>query len=1137
MSGQIKKRVISCLLALVAVIAFLPISALSSAAAEPEVTEVSTWSELLNAVNANKTHIKLMNPIEDITPDDELPTKHRLVFDGGVDYVLDLNGYNLEVINHINEFYTGEFSMIEVSNSSKLEIRDGSLVFDNYYTRSNRKAKGVVAVKDDSTLVATHVDMRNKYTGTVVYASGNASVTLDGGEYIVMNGFAIYLENSASLTLDGDVYVHTLMGDGAFTAYVDGYGALYSESNGELVINNAFLKSGVQVSHSQIGAFSTSTHEITVNGKVLTEDIFVGTNAEAKQQNKEYYWYSWTGCSLMQTDNSSFSNPIRIISYEKKYPISVEDGYATVGGVRVSEASYGEEVTIVADAPEQGMEFVRWGTSGVSLSDHYTASTTFIMPPAPVTLAAYYGKETVKSVSVTVGDIVIGKSVNDTEITLADGVILQSFEWREESVLKADHAVFRANKSYTVKLLVYPPEENKFGDTVSATVNGKNATVSANSQYAYIEYTFEPTPSAGFEIVYDTDASQLGVGGKIVLNTSLMASQSASFKTALDADKVTYQWYRNGEAIEGATEAVYGFTAEDATCVFYVAVTANGKTNYGHNITCYSDLYQVYLSAGDIVAGGKAPHMTSATPGVSIDAESLTIYEILGSNSYGDPKKIGNAILIPGKSYILVGKIIEQEGVEIANDANVYVNGVLMNDKLDAGRFFYNFTVPKADYPVYYKANGEIGIGVTLTVDIEKMCEESGTFKNAYDKANPTYQTVFYQWYKNGEAIKNATTSSYTVKTADKDSLIHCQVTLVDGKYGVGEQYAISNVITVINATMPLPKNGDTRILSGIYADGVVMSNIMWWPKETDTVMQGDAKYVEGTVYEYLISFEAKDTFLLDFTGDMTVVYVNGTMITPAGSGNGAARYTGEVTAIHQHIYSDTVWDHDEYAHWQPCIIAGCPAPSEEWMMYTDHTGGTATCQTKGECAICGAEYLADHDFSVPDYKYVDDMKCANFCENCDVWGDWSYHEGGVSDCKNRSVCEICHHEYGKLGEHSFGEWFEEIPASADANGIRAHKDCSVCLKHFDADGNEIADLTIARLEGGSNAPSAPDSSSDGNTADTDDGTEEKGGLSGGAIAGIVIGSVAVGGVGIFALAWFVIKKKSFAELLAVFKK
>ena len=48
---------------------------------------------------------------------------------------------------------------------------------------------------------------------------------------------------------------------------------------------------------------------------------------------------------------------------------------------------------------------------------------------------------------------------------------------------------------------------------------------------------------------------------------------------------------------------------------------------------------------------------------------------------------------------------------------------------------------------------------------------------------------------------------------------------------------------------------------------------------------------------------------------------------------------------------------------------------------------------------------------------------------------------------------------------------------------------------------------------------------------------EEKTGLSGGAIAGIAVGSVAVAGSGGFSLFWFVIKKKKFADLIALFKK
>ena len=44
-------------------------------------------------------------------------------------------------------------------------------------------------------------------------------------------------------------------------------------------------------------------------------------------------------------------------------------------------------------------------------------------------------------------------------------------------------------------------------------------------------------------------------------------------------------------------------------------------------------------------------------------------------------------------------------------------------------------------------------------------------------------------------------------------------------------------------------------------------------------------------------------------------------------------------------------------------------------------------------------------------------------------------------------------------------------------------------------------------------------------------------GLSGGQVAGIVIGSVAVAGIGGFAIFWFAVKKKTFADLGAILKK
>ena len=56
-------------------------------------------------------------------------------------------------------------------------------------------------------------------------------------------------------------------------------------------------------------------------------------------------------------------------------------------------------------------------------------------------------------------------------------------------------------------------------------------------------------------------------------------------------------------------------------------------------------------------------------------------------------------------------------------------------------------------------------------------------------------------------------------------------------------------------------------------------------------------------------------------------------------------------------------------------------------------------------------------------------------------------------------------------------------------------------------------------------------------TAVYEDAPVAKKGLSGGAIAGIVIGSVLLAGIGGFAIYWFAISKKTFADLGVALKK
>ena len=105
--------------------------------------------------------------------------------------------------------------------------------------------------------------------------------------------------------------------------------------------------------------------------------------------------------------------------------------------------------------------------------------------------------------------------------------------------------------------------------------------------------------------------------------------------------------------------------------------------------------------------------------------------------------------------------------------------------------------------------------------------------------------------------------------------------------------------------------------------------------------------------------------------------------------------------------------------------------------------------------------------------------------------------------------------------QHKFTNLIAEVSATCEKEGVKAHKDCEICHKHFDADGNEITDLTIAKLTICEGEPGEESANN---------------GLSDGAIAGITLSCVAVAEIGGFSIFWFAIRKKSFSDLIAAIK-
>lgn len=271
----------------------------------------------------------------------------------------------------------------------------------------------------------------------------------------------------------------------------------------------------------------------------------------------------------------------------------------------------------------------------------------------------------------------------------------------------------------------------------------------------------------------------------------------------------------------------------------------------------------------------------------------------------------------------------------------------------------------------------------------------------------------------------------------------------------------------------------------------------------------------------------------------------------------------------------------------------------------THNDGSEANCSVTGiypheHCSLCNKNFYSDGVTEMTDI-----VKPKNDNHDWNAWAsnldgthtrtckrDSGHKEngtcsGGTATCTKKAVCDFCRTTYGDTVPHDFDTLIPEVPATTEEFGVKEHKDCKVCGKHFDKDGNEITELRIAKIgthnvvingeskfyaHGESVTVTAEDKEGkvfkgwqdeSGKIVSTDksytfnvsgektltavygDKTSgggeitppaKKDGLSGGQIAGIVIGSVAVAGIGGFAIFWFAVKKKSFADLIAAIK-
>lgn len=264
------------------------------------------------------------------------------------------------------------------------------------------------------------------------------------------------------------------------------------------------------------------------------------------------------------------------------------------------------------------------------------------------------------------------------------------------------------------------------------------------------------------------------------------------------------------------------------------------------------------------------------------------------------------------------------------------------------------------------------------------------------------------------------------------------------------------------------------------------------------------------------------------------------------------------------HSANGEAWQSDSTRHWHDC---SCGAEIDVAPHTPDRSEATETDPVK--CTECG--YIITpalgHVTHTPGEEWLsDDTNHWHKCTGCNeklgvaahTYGAWTVTvqpQAGVAGEKER-ICSVCgYKQVGSIsatgepaqvpvtvmGGNGTGNYTEGETVTITANAPEEGK----TFKGWrDASGNIVSTHAIYTFTvtgevsltavyedinaGGGEQPSGGQPGGE---------QSEKTGLSGGAVAGIAVGSVAIVGLGVFLLFWFVIKKKKFADLIAIFKK
>ncbi len=1060
---------------------------------------VDEYSELVAAVNADVTNIKVTDNIYATIPSNQLPDDYLLVFDGGKEYNIDLAGFKVSQRNE-NKYVTAEVPFITVESGSTLNIENGTVTYEN---ETANKENGNPFVCVVGTLNSTNVNYQLNSCGSAISVVELGNAVFNGGEVESYAGFAIRCSGSASLTLSDNVFVRTYTGRGSIPIGVEerSTGALCFAGEGTLNIYQAMFDGGVAV-RDKVQEFDIASKSVEIDYiSIATNFASYSSISNALASGDTYFWVynselgvHYLGTVSEGTVQMCHSN-IRVTDYNREFNVNVVggDAYKIVEGSPdrtqpITTAKYGEKIYVECGTLEVPYEFNRWDSDeALTEEQKYRTYFEFTMPYNDVSfeVVTINGDDRIENASVTIGNIEIGTNnypevisdePDDYEVVRYTWMISNDLGASWERVDETD--LIMPDGYYRVDILLNPVGSKFFSTDYNLTVS------SSNDRYRYEPSDFEYSTnnyckiSFVYDSIYMVNSETAGFTSDSVFALFGTATINVAEELGDDYEEsydVTFKWYRDAVLMEDITGDTYTFKGTDGDAKFAAIMTAKEKasgtetTYYTPVITCGKEIGVVRVTLEDLIAGMDSRNLIDYDENqtfITIEGGYARGYDLM---YYYDTSRLQYTkdYVEANTKYAFLILIYPTSGFRFDDNVKVVLSENITFDEFewktrDYIRLYVDVNaIDDYDFQAFYTTDSteNVGQGDYLKLDVEKMKTESADFAAAYSAGKVTYQ-----WYANDKVIEGATSDKYQIGKDDVGKKISVAIN-ADGKYSASSKIEATNLMSLditvtdlyVGSTLTTEnvteKNGKVEIVSIAVNTG--NGNTL---QNQSTLMQITVRPANG------YSFPVMTNEL--FTTIKSAIKINGNAIMSIGGASlGAApteiqifyQFTPE-THVHNAVKQDgkaagcTENGWNEYYKCDECLKyfsdSACTVEITDLAAWKDGAGKIPAAHTSIEFT-----YTTNNDGTHTKKHACCGTVVGN--ENC---------SGGNATCTTKKTCQYCNTAYGDFGEHDFTgvTLTEEIPATCVATGTKAYKDCTVCHKHFEADGvTEIADLKL----------------------------------------------------------------------------